>query len=206
MEYQEPIERLTDPSEIKKRMKEECKKFNLIDFFTSLSRNYDDAALGIITSKQTIYLPVEDMHQLMVKKVYEQLYGSFLEGKKITDTLDIWLDEAMKKDNIILEFCSLTGNMCYIPKTITKKQFIEFNNFLNQIKTINEKLKNENGELIDIYINITNKAFTGMDESFMKQIKDKIQNRVDLNKKDIVEENIINDETGKENKKEEETR
>lgn len=182
-----PIEELTNEYEIFARIKEENNKFNLEQFYKNDTEYY--AAVGVITPKQTIFHPVTGMHQQVIEKIYQQLYGQFFDYSSFAEMFNNWMNDALKKGNIIIKLCSEVPSLIYFPDTISPRQYKELEKFIQDIKTINEKLNRRNK--VEFVTNLE-----GMKEKFIRgeeisTISEKAKELIDINKKPIADEKDI---------------
>lgn len=192
MQNNKSIEEDINSNKIKNEMAEQNKNFDLESFYYD-STSYNDAAIGVITPKQTIFLPVKELHQTTLQSIYQQLYGEFLDDKSFEEIHENYIKEALQKGNIIIELCNQPGNVAFFPEKITPKQLTEYKNFAKKLRRINYNLIANGREKVNLETNINTEAPTNSDE-FFKYIE---ENMVDPNRKIEDEKNIVNDEKEK---------
>lgn len=134
------IENISNIDEIRKEIKSQSEKFNLVDFYLS-NENCDEiinSGMGVITPIQMFYCFNFGRHEYLAEKVFESLYDDFYEIYK-KNNYD-YRYSAIDYGDIIIQLLSKYYSMIWMPDKISYYQLQKLIDFYNDMKYINNYL------------------------------------------------------------------
>lgn len=118
--------------------------FNLKDFYL----NKLNGAVCVITKKDIVFSYAIYDHSIVTNAIYNYLYNNLNEEEYFHTQDSLWQQKALKYGNIIIQFCSDSPSIIWLPTDINEFQ----NTALNFIQNNIQNIQKQYGLNIETYI------------------------------------------------------